>query len=293
MSALRRSKYQEREIVLRRVLEQAEKGKIWPFVDEILAGVLDYEQMDSKGFTALHLAVWLDDKDSFFKLLDKAACPIDLPSGNGQTALIIAANKGFLDIIKICLDRGADLEAKDQTGLTPLMTAASAGQVAAFFVLARRGGLADVVDKNGCTIVHWAAYKNQVHMLRAFRTLGISFKTIDFEGMNPLHRAALGNAIHCVEFLIEAGVDLMEKDLRGRDVAKVAADNKSEAALMTIGRVDKDSRDVMQFFTYLYILFWLSIYTAYHQYIFDSTLDNLLISVLFNFAYLWLFPLFM
>ena len=292
MSSNTLTKYQQREIVIRQVLEQSEKGKLSPFVDNILSGALDLDQMDARGFTAIHLASFIDDKENILRLLDKAACPVDLRCESGQTPLIAAASKGFVGLIRLFLDRGADLEAKDQFGLTPLMTAASYGHIPAFFVLARRGAVLDVVDKKGCTVVHWAAYRNQVHMLRALRTLGVNFATIDFEGMNALHRAALGNSIHCVEYLVHVGMDLLEKDSKGRDVVKVAKDNKSEAALMTIDRVAKDSREVFQFFTYLYILFWLSIYTIYHQYIFESTIENFLISVLFNFAYLWLFPLF-
>ena len=67
---------------------------------------------------------------------------------------ILSTVKGSLELIKLFLDRGADIEIKDSLGITPLICAVQSGQLNAFYILLHRGAKIDVKDRNGCGIVH-------------------------------------------------------------------------------------------------------------------------------------------
>jgi ankyrin repeat protein len=43
--------------------------------------------------------------------------PLDIQDATGQTALMLAASKGFYDIVKMFLDKGADARVRDKEGL--------------------------------------------------------------------------------------------------------------------------------------------------------------------------------
>ena len=286
------TKYEKREIIIRQVLDEAEKGKLSPFIENILNGNLDVDQMDARGYTAIHLAVWKQETEHIIKLLDKAACPVDLPSGSGQTPLILAAASGSLQLVKFFLDRGADLEIKDNLGMTPLMTAVQNGKILTFYCLLHRGAKTDAVDKNGCGLVHWAAYRNQVNMLRVLKLNGFKMNLLDLSGMNCLHRAALGNAVNAVEYLLFIGVRPEEKDAKGRSAVEIAKDNRSTGAVSSIQRFSTDGGPFFQYFSYLFAFFWIAVFACYQEFLFESTTDEFFVSVLFNFSFLWVIALF-
>ena len=47
----------------------------------------------------------------------------------GSTALYMAADRGFSQVVKILLDRGANIEMRSGNSLTPLLIAARSGHV--------------------------------------------------------------------------------------------------------------------------------------------------------------------
>ena len=65
---------------------------------------------------------------------------------NGRTAAIIAASMGYLEILEILLDRGANIDAKDKNLRTALHFAASEGYISCVELLLSRGASVDCVD---------------------------------------------------------------------------------------------------------------------------------------------------
>lgn len=64
---------------------------------------------------------------------------IVLPFLAGNTALTYACAGGFLDVVKVLLKEGANIEDHNENGHTPLMEAASAGHVEVARVLLEYG----------------------------------------------------------------------------------------------------------------------------------------------------------
>lgn len=91
-------------------------------VDLLIGHQANTENVDGKGFSALHIAVTQSKLDSVKLLLARGA-GID-SENNGSTPLRLAAYFGYVDIVKFLLAAGATVDAMDKNGLTALNLAA-------------------------------------------------------------------------------------------------------------------------------------------------------------------------
>jgi palmitoyltransferase len=88
------------------------------------------------------------------------------------------------------------------------------------------------------------------------------------------------------------GVNYDEKDSKGRNAIQVAKDNNASAAVSVLVKLSQDQLKLFHYFSYVYLMFWVSVYVVYHEYIFLETIENFTVSILFNFTFLWLGPLY-
>ncbi|KAI0277586.1 ankyrin repeat-containing domain protein, partial [Russula aff. rugulosa BPL654] len=75
---------------------------------------------DNHGSTPLHLAIYHMSREAVQLFLDQGA-----DNNNRQTALHLASQRGHLDIMRLLLGKGANVEAPDGDGSTPLHQAIS------------------------------------------------------------------------------------------------------------------------------------------------------------------------
>lgn len=102
---------------------------------------------------ALHLAAAAGDAACVRAILSEGA-PVDARSFHadgcvGATALHCAAVSGTPEVVRLLLEAGADPQARDEAGYTPLLVAAERGHVEVAKALVRAG--ADVRDEVGDT----------------------------------------------------------------------------------------------------------------------------------------------
>jgi len=95
---------------------------------------LSQQELDDKLVTAS----WNDHVD-VVKLLLKAGANIDVKSKYGWTALMHASYNGHVDVIRLLLEAGADVEAKSNAGMTALMHASFNGHVSVVKLLKKYG----------------------------------------------------------------------------------------------------------------------------------------------------------
>jgi ankyrin repeat protein len=64
--------------------------------------------------------------------------------------------QALIDAVKLCLERGADVNATNSMGLTALLGAANRGSNDIIELLVQRGARLDVKDREGRTALRWA-----------------------------------------------------------------------------------------------------------------------------------------
>jgi ankyrin repeat protein len=81
------------------------------------------------------------------------------------TTLSLAAEKGYLDVVKQLLEKGAAIETRSEFGYTPLFIAAESGQFEVVKWLLEKGAAVDAKDTDGATPLWVAAYAGHLNVL--------------------------------------------------------------------------------------------------------------------------------
>jgi ankyrin repeat protein len=106
----------------------------------------------------------------------------------GDSPLIMAAYKGYTDIVKLLLDAGADIHALDPgMKATALHAAAYAGHAEAAKLLIEAG--VEINRKgpyNGYTALHDAVWQNNIDVARVIIDAGADITIRSNEGQTPL-----------------------------------------------------------------------------------------------------------
>lgn len=87
---------------------------------------------------------------------------------NDCTPLMEAASAGHVDIIRLLISHGADVNAQSSTGNTPLMYACAGGHVAAVKELLTHGANVEDHNENGHTPLMEAASAGHVEVAKVF-----------------------------------------------------------------------------------------------------------------------------
>ncbi|MBK6005350.1 ankyrin repeat domain-containing protein [Ramlibacter ginsenosidimutans] len=189
----------------------------------------DPERSDDLGSTALHHAAWRSGEpasDCLVALLD-AGCDADEESGNGATAVMVAAHAGNVDGVRVLLSRGANVDARDADGNTPLLFALdpsvqlsrdpsrSARSEEVVRALVEAGADVNGQNHDGQAPLHLAARAFTSSLARTLLKLGASPDPRSRDGQTPLMDAAAQGHHDMVAALVEAGADVNARDGRG------------------------------------------------------------------------------
>jgi ankyrin repeat protein len=108
-------------------------------VEVLIAHKADVNAADTNGLTPLHYATLADNGKVAELLLIHGAHPDIRDKVDGNTPLIIAAGKGYKDVVEVLLANGADVNAADKMG-TPLAWAMHTGHNDIVKLLRQHGG---------------------------------------------------------------------------------------------------------------------------------------------------------
>lgn len=143
------------------------------------------------------------------------------PSG-GQTALMVAAVKQNLPLVKLLVKAGADLHAVSESGYSPLMWGlanAPDGQVAKFLLQSGAEPDPDVESRLSWapsnTPLNLAATNGLLDVVRALIDAGADLDKPDGMGWTPLKHAAESGHADIVKFLLKEGAQADTPDLEG------------------------------------------------------------------------------
>lgn len=134
----------------------------------------------------------------------------------GNTAISIAAMKGFSMVIEFLVDEGVPVNTFDRNGRTPLMIAATHGFYKAVQVLIGSGSHVWAQDKYGWSALHFAVRDMEDRevfrrtfdeVISAARQNTSILNLQDGDGRTPLMYSVLHSAVYAFDELLGAGAD--------------------------------------------------------------------------------------
>uniref|UniRef100_A0A7N5ZPJ2 Euchromatic histone-lysine N-methyltransferase 2 n=1 Tax=Anabas testudineus TaxID=64144 RepID=A0A7N5ZPJ2_ANATE len=139
-------------------------------------------------------------------LIQNGAC---VYHSDGYTGLHHAAKLGNLEIVKMLLETGqVDVNAQDNGGWTPIIWAAEHKHVDVIKVLLNRGADVTINDKELNVCLHWAAYAGNVDIAELVLNAGCALSSVNMHGDTPLHIAAREGYLECVTLFLSRGADI-------------------------------------------------------------------------------------
>jgi ankyrin repeat protein len=158
---------------------------------------------DSKGVTVLMYAVAFGSPEAVRMLID-AGADVNAKNSFDATALLWAA--GDAAKARMLMEHGADVNARSKQGRTPLIAAAAHdGNSETVRLLLEKGADARAQDALGAGALHTAAAAGDMESVRLLLDKGVDASIADKGGNTPLAMAAGSNNPALVKLLLEKG----------------------------------------------------------------------------------------
>jgi len=145
----------------------------------------DLDASNNAGGTPCMCAVKYDEPGTLLALVRRGADVRVQSHETGATALMIAAEEGRLDCVRILLQAGAPVDAATCHGRTALMQGASFGQLRALQHLVDAGADLGRQDRQGATAVHLACASGHAPVVEYLAAQGADLRLIDRNNLSP------------------------------------------------------------------------------------------------------------
>jgi ankyrin repeat protein len=155
----------------------------------------------------IHETIEQSDSAAVAAMLDSNPALLGDRLPNGKTPLHTAAYAGKIDIVRLLIDRGADLNAATTAGSVPLHGAAINGHEAVIRLLVEKGAEVNVTNQGGYTPLTNAAIFGNVATIKFLLDSGAKIEPTTPTGMVPLLCAINSLNPEAVECFLAAGAD--------------------------------------------------------------------------------------
>ena len=166
------------------------------------------ESRNSCGATALHWAVWKDER-SIVQLLIRAGADKNAKNEEGDTPLHIAALRGHDVLLEQLLASGVNIEQRNKAGHTVLHIAAANGHSMVVKYLLALKADALTLDGQGRHVLHHAIDNKRlgrdVETIRLLLEHSVMNQEADFNNMTPLHLAVQSYQHDVISLLLDYG----------------------------------------------------------------------------------------
>ena len=183
----------------------------------------------NQGRTPLHVATVHDNVDIVRLLLD-AGADIEDQADSERRAIHYAARHGLPDVLELLLRRGAQIEALNIDNETALHEAIFNEHVDAVRLLLEHGANAEALDKDGYAPINRAVYTGNEQIVKLLLgSINVYKINLDF----LLHDASEGGYVGVVKLLLKMGANPNKFD-KNRRTAYSKANENNETKVMEI-----------------------------------------------------------
>ncbi|XP_022091648.1 inversin-B-like [Acanthaster planci] len=160
------------------------------------------ESQDEKGMTPLSRAV-INKQLDMVKLLVKMGADINIQDALGRTPLCLAAYEGWYHGVIYLLRSGGKQAIADTSGRLPLHAATHDKDSRTLSALLQTLTIGDVnePDNDGMTALHWAAFHNRPEHVQLLMLRGGDLYSVDVDGKTPLHWASQNGCLACCSIM--------------------------------------------------------------------------------------------
>ena len=200
------------------------------FKDAVLLGhALTAQRLLDQGATpnyykSFHplIAAALQNRPSMIDILLRGGAEVDGRGDNNMTALHVASELGFTNVVQRLLDAGAGVDEKTTISeiidVAALHLAAGKGHLAVVKLLLERGAT-QLADANGYTPLFYAAAAGFDRVVKILLQSGASpklrAKTGDEGDIGPHHLAVKAGNVSTLKLLLDAGAGINDQTTRG------------------------------------------------------------------------------
>lgn len=176
------------------------------------------DMVDDVGKSPLFTASEYGGLESVQAILEASTDTINKADEDGVTPLDRVASKGFEDLAKLLIEKGADIECRDNKGYTPLLTASVCGHLPIVELLLDANADATVKNNDGKTCLIRAGrfgFTEVVRRLLEVDAVRETINTTDNQGATALDISCTYGRTDVVALLLDAGANRLIADENG------------------------------------------------------------------------------
>jgi ankyrin repeat protein len=140
------------------------------------------------------------------RLLMERTADINIRNAKHDSALHLAALSGSVEIIEMLLDNGVSVDLVNEENDTPLHVSALSGNLEATKTLVEKGAPLNNVNKNGFTPLLWAANKGREEVFRYLTEMGADINVPDAKKNTVLYHAAVSGSVEIIKIVLDKGM---------------------------------------------------------------------------------------
>jgi ankyrin repeat protein len=190
-------------------------------------------QLRSKGErkTALHFAAEGGIPACCELLLATVDARLEARDALGFTPLMLAAETGAVDSVKLLLQHGADVNAANADGVTPLILASLRQRVDVVVLLLTTGADVNTLESRGRSALTAAVHTGNTALVQLLLEHNANIQLTDSAGENALMKAALEGHVSMMELLVQRGLSVTAVDKTGNTALMVAVSTGQKEAV--------------------------------------------------------------
>jgi ankyrin repeat protein len=159
------------------------------------------------------------------RLLLESGADIESPNRVGWTPLNAASYKGHFEVVSLLIENGADITIPSNDSWTPLNLASFNGHTGIVKLLLEQGANFEIPNDGGWTPANTACQHGYIEVVNLLLEYGANITNAANDGSTPLCLAASNGHNEMVKLILEKGVDIAVTDKIGEAALHYASEN--------------------------------------------------------------------